>query len=213
MAAAAAVFFVSGSALAAPMPLGEAGFAKMDQDNGGLGKDVGFNGVTTEDFEWVPGQTIDWSYQYDGTKVIFTWGGQTVDKVVPLGGAVVGFEGYVRNTDKLNRNTQQSVLPQDLTLTVDIGPVGGTDLGPILANLGDGFVNFMITESLGNSFVVSGTAQADWTGALASSPNSRFAFQIDAIVDPDAVQVSEPATLGLLGVGFLALGLRRRSHR
>ncbi|MEM7568868.1 MAG: choice-of-anchor W domain-containing protein [Pseudomonadota bacterium] len=207
-ASVAALTFATHAA-AAPISFDQAGFAKMDQsvnNRQNLGKDVGFNGATTEDFFWQAGETIDWTYAYDGVNVSFTWGGVTVTRAVAPAGTVVGFEGYVRNTSKNN-------LPDDLTLTVDIGPVGGTDLGPITANLGDNFVNFSITETLGETWNIGGTAIANWTGSINTSPNSRLAFQIDAIVDPSLTQVSEPAALGVMGMGLLTLGMVARRRR
>ncbi|MEM8798610.1 MAG: choice-of-anchor W domain-containing protein [Pseudomonadota bacterium] len=194
---------MSTTAMATPVPLGEAGFAKFDQtSNGTRGRDVGFNGITTADFTWTAGAEIDWSYEFDGATLTFTWGDATVSQALTTTDKFAGFGGYVRNTAR-------SGLPDDFALTVDIGPVGGTDLAPITANLGDDFVNFEILEDLGSTFSVSGTAVADWTGTIDASPNSRFAFQIDALI-AEAVDVNEPGALALLGLGLLGMQMRRK---
>lgn len=217
---AAAIAALSGVAEAAPVDLDVAGFAKLSQSfnsSGGVkadGLDVGFStpgssGATSASFIWTNNEVIDWSYSYDGTNVIFNWGGTVVQRAADVDGRVTGFEGYVRAQSQGNANSIQ-----DQRLEVNFDDIGGVSPPTVVADQSNGFVNFLFDGlTPKTNFNLTGTAIASWTGTFTQNPNSRVAFQVDALVSPIPLPATSWMFLSAVGgAAFLRLRKQKRAR-
>lgn len=159
---------LAGTANAVPTPWEQMAFAKMDQNSGQSGRDVGWDGNADMQHIWRSSydsdQSFNWFYSFDGSMLRFNWGGTVLHRQITADEPFTGFTGFVRN-DFMDG------LPSDLTFTVDIDGVfdelggtmfSGTDIDPIILGLGDGMQAFLIYGFSTDTFYVAGTASASW---------------------------------------------------
>jgi hypothetical protein len=155
--------------------------------------------VQSAEHNWVNGQAVDFSLEYDGTNAVYKVGNMTVNGA--FNGGATDLFLRTRAADKTT-SLFSNLKFQDASGTM-------TPMNLSSAGAGSSDVDYLRIGKIQGAFKLSGKTTLSWTGARPS--NSNLIAQIKA---GTSKSTPEPATLGALAfVVGSAIGLKRRQRK
>jgi hypothetical protein len=151
------------------------------------------------EYNWVNGQAVDFSLEYDGTNAVYKVGNMTINGTFNGGATDLFLRTRAANnsTSLFSNLTFQDATGSMTPLNLSSTGAGGSD------------VDYLRIGKVQGAFKLSGKTTLSWTGARPN--NSSLIAQIKA---GTSKSTPEPATLGALAlVAGSAIGLKRRQGK
>ncbi len=152
----------------------------------------------TSEFNWVSGQSVDFTLEYDGSVVKYSVGNTLLSTTTFTGNATDLFI-RTRAADK------SSINLSNLMLTDSTGALSIANTSS--AGSGGSDVDYLRFKDVKGAFKVTGSSVMSWTGTAPTQSSLIYQFKVGT-----SKAVPEPASLAaIVLVGAAGLKLRRRS--